>query len=389
MQEYNTIIGNLFNSIDRRAFKRLTEKHKSDKYFKHFNTWVHFVVIFLGQILKNCNSLRDIEDFLMVNQNEWYHLNIKAQPVRSTISYANNKRDWLVFYDLFNYLYLKRKNKACFEENPIKIIDSTPIYLNLNLFEWADENLRIKGTKVHVVYDLNAKNPVHFTFSSPRINDIEEAKKLEIEPNTTYVFDRGYMDFNWWSDIDDKGSIVITRLKINNAIVPLTEIQYHYNGISSQLIQLKTKRFKDGRFNKFSEKVLRRIFSKREDGSQWILVTNDLNRSAEEIVELYQQRWQIELFFKWIKQNLKIKNFLGRSENAVKTQICIAMIAYLIIQDAVELKDIMSEMCKYFSESKFIKMINNDIFRTLKPKRYGRKQKNRYPPWQLRLDFQY
>ena len=110
MQEYNTIIGNLFNSIDRRAFKRLTEKHKSDKYFKHFNTWVHFVVIFLGQILKNCNSLRDIEDFLMVNQNEWYHLNIKAQPFRSTISYANNKRDWLVFYDLFNYLYLKRKN---------------------------------------------------------------------------------------------------------------------------------------------------------------------------------------------------------------------------------------------------------------------------------------
>ena len=389
MQEYNTIIGNLFNSIDRRVFKRLTEKHKSDKYFKHFTTWVHFVVIFIGQILKNCNSLRDIEDFLMANQNEWYHLNIKEQPVRSTIFHANNKRDWLVFYDLFDYLYRKRKNKTCFEENPIKIIDSTPIYLNLNQFEWADENLRIKGAKVHVVYDLNAKNPVYFTFSSPRINDIEEAKKLEIEPNTTYVFDRGYMDFNWWSDIDDKGSIVITRLKSNNAVIPLTEIKNHDNGISSQLIQLKTKRFKDGRYNKCSEKVLRRIFSKREDGSQWILVTNDLNRSTEEVVELYKQRWQIELFFKWIKQNLKIKNFLGRSENAVKTQICIAMIAYLIIQDAVELKEIMSEMCKYFSESKFIKMINNDIFRTLKPRKYGRNQKNIYPPWQLRLDFQY
>ena len=114
MQEHNTIIGNLFNTIDRRVVKRLAEKHNSDKYFRHFKTWVHFVVIFIGQILENCNSLRDIEDFLMANKNEWYHLNIKQQPVRSTISHANNKRDWHVFYDLFNYLYSKKKKENIF-----------------------------------------------------------------------------------------------------------------------------------------------------------------------------------------------------------------------------------------------------------------------------------
>ena len=389
MQEHNTIIGNLFNTIDRRVVKRLAEKHNSDKYFRHFKTWVHFVVIFIGQILENCNSLRDIEDFLMANKNEWYHLNIKQQPVRSTISHANNKRDWHVFYDLFNYLYSKKKKKIFFE-NPVKIIDSTPIYLNLNLFDWADENIRIKGAKVHVVYDLNEKNPVHFTFSSPRVNDIEEAKTFEIESNTTYVFDRGYMDFNWWSDIDDKKSIFISRLKKNNAIIPLTDICQHNEYISSQLITLKTKRFKDGRYNRCSEKILRKVYSKREDGSQWILVTNDLNRSAEEIVELYHQRWQIELFFKWIKQNLNIKNFLGRSENAVKTQICIAMIAYLILQDAEELKALIAENCRYFSDSKFIKMLNNNLFKTLKVRKYGRHKKEyTHPPWQLTLDFKY
>ena len=291
---------------------------------------------------------------------------------------------------IYLIIFILRKKKKIFFENPVKIIDSTPIYLNLNLFDWADENIRIKGAKVHVVYDLNEKNPVHFTFSSPRVNDIEEAKTFEIESNTTYVFDRGYMDFNWWSDIDDKKSIFISRLKKNNAIIPLTDICQHNEYISSQLITLKTKRFKDGRYNRCSEKILRKVYSKREDGSQWILVTNDLNRSAEEIVELYHQRWQIELFFKWIKQNLNIKNFLGRSENAVKTQICIAMIAYLILQDAEELKALIAENCRYFSDSKFIKMLNNNLFKTLKVRKYGRHKKEyTHPPWQLTLDFKY
>ena len=386
MQEYNTIIGNLFNSVDRRVFKRIVDKHKGEYYAKSLTCWEQFVCVFLGQILKNCKSLRDIEDFLLANQNQWYHLGIKHHIARSTLSYANNTKSWKIYADLFNHLLSKSHcNKPLNEV--VTLIDSTPIYLNLDLFSWADANLRIKGLKMHVVYNLNEQKPTCFTFTSPRVNDIEEGKLVEIKSNQTYVFDRGYMDFNWWNEIDEKNAYFVSRLKKNNAILELTDIEEHNELVSSQIIRLKTKRFKDGRYNKCSEKILKRVFVKREGKTPLILVTNDLNRSAEEIAELYKQRWQIELFFKWIKQNLEIKKFIGRSENAVKTQLCIALIAYLIILESEELKAALSEMCKYFSNSKFLKMINNGIFKTLKPRKYGRSVTDRHPPWQLTLKF--
>ncbi len=386
MQEYNTIIGNLFNSIDRRVFKRIVDKHKGEYYSKSLTCWEQFVCIFLGQILHNCKSLRDIEDFLLSNQNQWYHLGIKHHVARSTLSYANNTKSWEIYADLFHYLLRKSSCNQSIEP-AVNLIDSTPIYLNLDLFSWAEANLRIKGMKMHVVYNLNEQKPIYFTFTSPRVNDIEEGKLVEIISNQTYVFDRGYMDFNWWSEIDDKNAYFVSRLKSNNGIKELSAIENHNENISSQIIQLKTKHFKDGRYNKCSDKILKRVFVKREDKTPLILVTNDFNRSAEEIAELYKQRWQIELFFKWIKQNLEIKKFIGRSENAVKTQICVALIAYLVILEAEELKAALSEVCKYFTNSKFLKVINNSIFKTLKPRKYGRNVKDIHPPWQLRLNF--
>lgn len=386
MQEYNTIIGNLFNSIDRRVFKRIVDKYKGEYYSKSLTCWEQFVCIFLGQILQNCKSLRDIEDFLLSNQNQWYHLGIKHHIARSTLSYANNTKSWEIYADLFHYL-LRKSNCNPPIEPTINLIDSTPIYLNLDLFSWAEANLRIKGMKMHVVYNLNEQKPIYFTFTSPRVNDIEEGKLVEIISNQTYVFDRGYMNFNWWSEIDDKNAYFVSRLKTNNGIKELSAIENHNENISSQIIQLKTKRFKDGRYNKCSDKILKRVFVKREDKTPLVLITNDFNRSAEEIAELYKQRWQIELFFKWIKQNLEIKKFIGRSENAVKTQICVALIAYLVILEAEELKATLSEICKYFTNSKFLKVINNGIFKTLKRRKYGRNVKDIHPPWQLRLNF--
>ena len=386
MQEYNTIIGNLFKSIDRRVFKRIVDKYRGEYYAKTMSCWEQFVCIFLGQILQNCKSLRDIEDFLLSNQNQWYHLGIKHPIARSTLSYANNTKSWEIYAELFHYLLHRSKCKQPIEQ-VVTLIDSTPIYLNLDLFTWAEENLRIKEMKMHVVYNLNELKPVYFTFTSPRVNDIEEGKLVEIVSNQTYVFDRGYMDFNWWSEIDDKGAYFVTRLKKNNGIKELSEVQVHNKNVSSQLIQLRTKRFKDGRYNKCSEKILKRIFVERAGENPLVLVTNDHHRSAEEIAELYKQRWQIELFFKWIKQNLEIKKFIGRSENAVKTQICIALIAYLVLMEARELKALLSEVCRYFTNSKFLKLINNSIFKTIKPRKYGRKALDIHPPWQLTLTF--
>jgi len=151
-----------------------------------------------------------------------------------------------------------------------------------------------------------------------------------------------------------------------------------------QLIKLKTKVFKDGRQNLYGEKILKRVIVQRENSSPLILVTNDLKRSSSEIADLYKQRWQIELFFKWIKQNLKIKKFLGRSENAVKTQICIALCTYILLHEAQDLREYLSDICQYFSDSKFLKMINNYIFKTIKPIYRNRTRDN---PWQLKLSF--
>ena len=357
MQEYNSIIGNLFNSIKRSIFKRIVDKYQGDRYFKHFRTWEHFVAIFLGQILKNCNSLRDIEDFLLSNQNQWYHIVIKHKISRSTISYANNNRSWEIFFDIFKYLLAKTKNLSE-AINPVKIIDSTPIFLNLNLCTWSERTLRIKGMKMHTVFDLNSRNPVHFTFTGAKTNDIEEGKKVEIERGTTYVFDRGYINFNWWNEIIEKGAYFVTRPTKVMAFINLTEIIKETETISYQLVQLKSKRTrqagKDVK-NKCADKILKLVFIERENDKPMVLITNKIDVSNEEISELYQKRWQIELFFKWIKQNLQIKSFLARSENAVKLQICVALIAYLLIQQAEELKEYMCEVCKYFTESKFIK----------------------------------
>ena len=388
MQEYNTIIGNLFNSINKRVFKRIVDKYHGDKYFKHFKSWEHFVVIFLGQILKNCNSLRDIEDFLLANQNHWYHLGISNRIARSTISYANNNRDWKIYFDLFKYI-LSKTHKLQQNVNPIKIIDSTPIFLNLNLFKWAERTLRIKGMKMHTVFDLTSKTPVHFTFTSAKINDIEEGKKVKIAKGTTYVFDRGYINFNWWNEIIEKGAYFVTRPSKRIAFINLTDKIKETDKISYRLVKLKSKRTNRGINhvkNKCADKILKLVYVERENDKPMILITNKLDTPNEEISQLYQKRWQIELFFKWIKQNLQIKNFVGRSENAVKIQICIALIAYLLIQQAEELKMYMAEICKYFTESKFIKMINNNIFKTLKPRKYGRNARDN--PWQLSFNFQ-
>ena len=237
---------------------------------------------------------------------------------------------------------------------------------------------------MHLMYDLTNKVPICYTFSKATCNDIEEGKKFEIEKGNTYIFDRGYMDFNWWSEIDEKGAYFVSRLKNNNAYNQLSEIQEHNEIVSSQIIQMRRKTSKDGHHNNYSDKPLRKVIVQREGKTPLELITNDFKRGSEEIADLYKSRWQIELFFKWIKQNLKIKKFLGRSENAVKTQICIALIAYLLIYEAKELKEIMSECCKYFSESKFVKMINNNVFKTLKPRIYNRTRDN---PWQLKFQF--
>ena len=369
MQEHCSIIGKLLSGINRKQFKRTVDKYNGDRYVKYFNCWSQFVCIFIGQI-GNLKSIREIVDTINFQPNNQYQLGIKKNISKSTFAEANERVDWRIFREIFLKLIDNLPQKSKFEtENLVKLIDSSPIRLDLATHHWAEKTQRIEGIKLHLMYDLSNSVPTYFEFTGARTNDIEIGKKMDIQKGCTYVFDKGYMDFNWWNDIDDQGAYFVTRLKRNNAIVELCEQQIHNELISSQLIRLKNKRLTHSGKNSCREKILKRVIVQREGKSPLVLVTNDLNRSSEEIAELYKQRWQIELFFKWIKQNLKIKKFLGRSENAVKTQICIALISFVLIHLMRELKQICSEI----STKNLLKIIGNNMFYTLKPRKYGRR----------------
>ena len=300
---------------------------------------------------------------------------MRGNVARSTLANANERRDWRIFrdvcFDLINNLSLFEKLET---ENLVKLIDSSPIRLDLANHPWAEKTQRIEGIKLHLMYDLSNSVPTYFEFSGARTNDIEIGKKMDIQKGSTYVFDKGYMDFNWWNDIDEQGAYFVTRLKRNNAIVELSELQTNNELVSSQLIRLKNKRLTHSGKNSCREKILKRVIVQREGKTPLILVTNDLNRSSEEIAELYKQRWQIELFFKWIKQNLKIKKFLGRSENAIKTQICIAIIAFVLLRLMKKLQ----AFCKDIPLKTIITIAKNGLFTKLLVKKYSKKNSNAF-----------
>jgi hypothetical protein len=363
LQEHNTIIGNLLTEVNRNLFNNLVTKYNGDRYTKNFNCWTQFVCILIAQIL-GLESLRDIAQVINFQPNQHYHLGIKKNISKSTLADANKRINYCIFRDLFLILIKKLPNAIKFKtQNLIKIIDSSPIRLNLLKCPWGEKTQRIEGIKLHLLYDLSNKIPTYFEFTGARCNDVEVGKKMKIKSGCTYVFDKGYMDFNWWNSIDEKGAFFVTRLKKNNAIIEKSEIKQDTKEISSQLIQLKTKRFKGGRYNYYSDKILRKVIVKRENKTDLVLVTNDFKRSSEEIGELYKQRWSIELFFKWIKQNLKIKKFLGTSENAVKTQICIALISYVLIH---LMNNKAKEIFKGISMKTLLKILANNLFRKLK-----------------------
>lgn len=381
MQYKNNIFGKILTPVNRRKFKRFVDKYNGDFASKKLSCWEQFVANLLGQI-GNCSSLREIENTIKFHSNEQYHIGIKKNICRSTLANANSKRDWRIYRDLFLDLIgnLKERERIQTKE-VIEIIDSTPIMLDLNQHKWCEKTRNIKGLKVHVLYNSTEHIPTYFTITSPKINDIIEGKKMDIKQGCTYVFDKGYTDYNWYFEIEKAGAYFVTRLKKNAKIQSLSEIQQTNELISSQIIQFCNRVPRGGKINNYHKKPLKKVIVQRDGKSPLVLITNDFKRSDEEIAELYKRRWQIELFFKWIKQNLKIKKFLGKSENAIKTQICIAMISFVLLR----LSQIVSDFCKNMPIKTLITIAKNGLFSRLtvqnKAKNY---QKN---PNQLQFYF--
>jgi IS4 transposase len=197
---------------------------------------------------------------------------------------------------------------------------------------WATFSADVFGAKAHIVYDPQADRPVYFAVTPAKVNDITAAKAMPIEPGMTYVYDLGYYDYGWWAALDNVGCRFVTRLKKNTPLSVVQENRVPENGhILSDRIGHLPQRLAGRRHNPLQTAV-REICVLNEAGKRLRIVTNDLDAPADEIADLYKQRWQIELFFRWVKQTLRIKHFVGTGENAVRIQIAVALIAFLLLR---------------------------------------------------------
>ena len=212
------------------------------------------------------------------------------------------------------------------------LIDSTGLRLDRRSLDWARFSERVCGVKLHVVYDPDADRPIYAAITPARVNDITAAQAMPIEPGATYVFDLGYYDYAWWKKLDDAQCRIVTRFKRNTPLAVIDELAVKAGGpVLSDRIGFLPQRQSGGRRNPLRHAV-REVQVKTDTGKVLRILSNDLDASAEEIAELYKRRWAIELFFRWLKQVLKITRFLGTSENAVCIQIAVALIAFLLLR---------------------------------------------------------
>lgn len=340
MRHQNSVFHGLLKHVPWPVFDKLVDEHGADARVRRLTTKSQFVALLYGQ-LSGAVSLREIETAMESHCARLYHLGAGAVS-RSTLADANARRPHAVFSELFSAMAgqagrgLRRSTHEA-----IRLIDSTGVRLAGVAADWARFSRGVRGAKAHIVYDPDADRPLYLAVTPARVNDIVAARAMPIEPGATYVFDLGYYDFAWWASLDAAGCRIVTRLKANTPLTLAEERSLPEGAVlSHDRVGFLPMRQAASRKNPFHEPV-REIGVTLDDGKTLLRVaTNDLDAPAEDIAALYKRRWAIELFFRWVKQTLKIKHFIGLSENAVRIQIAVALIVYLLLRlanDAVKI----------------------------------------------------
>ena len=327
----------IMKALPRSTFDEVVTSHQADKHSKGFGCWDQLVAMVYAQ-LSGASSLRVLETGFNSQRTHHYHLG--TSPIRrSTLADANGKRKTEVFAEAARLLMSQAKRQLRREgEELLYLLDSTSITLKGPGFDsWTQESRtrNTQGIKLHILYAGNEAVPVQHSLTPPNVNDIDEGVKLPIESGAVYVFDKGYCDYNWWSRVDAARALFVTRFKRNASLVVerCLPVPAQDAGIvlCDEIVRFANKHPRGGRKNHYQQ-ALRRVTVARPDHDRpLVLATNDLASPAAVIAQRYRERWGIELFFKWIKQHLRIKSFLGRSENAVRMQILTALIAYLLL----------------------------------------------------------
>ena len=333
MHYTNTLFNQLLNFMPKNRFNAFVGQHQADRYVKKLTAWNQFVLLLYAQATGK-DSLREIETGFSCHQSLWYHLGISSIS-RSTLSDANKRRDHQIFEKLFYEFLSVCKNitpKKEFDfKNALYSLDSSTVSLCLSMFDWSKFGRRKGALKIHTLLNNRTNIPELLVLTEGKMADIFVAKKQLLdflENGSVVVFDRGYISYEWWKYLDQKGLFFVSRTKSNASIAVLGQHQSPTGSI------LSDERVLCGEFDGMQKygKELRRVkYLDRETGEIYSYITNNFELKAEDIALIYKERWQIELFFKWIKQNLKIKTFLGTSKNAVLSQIWVAMIYYLLL----------------------------------------------------------
>jgi IS4 transposase len=331
MRHHNTVFHSVLKQVPWHRFEALVEEHGADARVRRLSTKGQFIALLYGQ-LSGAEGLREIVTGLSSHEARLYHLG--GDPVRrSTLSDANSRRPVAVFTELLDTM-MKQAHRGLRRKlaETTYLLDATSVRLNERSADWARFSAGVCGAKVHVVYDVNADRPIYAAVSAANINDITAAKAMPIEPGATYVFDLGYYDYGWWAELDAVGCRIVTRFKSNTPLQVVEELPVAADGsILSDRIGFLPTRLASSRRNPMQVAV-REVRVMTETGKVLRILSNDLDANAQDIADLYRQRWSIELFFRWIKQTLKIKRFIGTSENAVRIQIAVALIAFLLLR---------------------------------------------------------
>jgi len=348
MDSDSTIFSQLMNFVPRYEFRKCVERYNGNYKVKSFSCWDQFLCMMFAQLTFR-ESLRDIEACLRVIQPKLYHMGFRGKVSRNTLAHANQVRDWRIYADFAQVLIGIARPMYASESFGVELeqsayaLDSTTIDLCLSLFPWAKFRTGKSGIKMHTVLDLYGNIPSIILITNANIHDVNTLDLIIFEPGALYIMDRGYLDFARLYGIQESSAFFIIRAKSNfcfnrrysHPVDKTTGLR------SDQTIVLKGFYAKKN----YPEK-LRRIRYYDADTKKYLtFLTNNFSLPAITITELYRCRWQIELFFKWIKQHLRIKTFLGTSSNAVKTQIWIAISVYVLV--AIVKKQLKSELNLY------------------------------------------
>ena len=374
------VFSQLIAFLDRNHFNYLARKYDGDKYVKHLTCWNQLLALMFGQ-LSNRESLRDLIVALEAHQSKCFHLGLGRKPIaKTTLATANQNRDYRIFEEFAFYMMEQaRRNRAAdiFKlGGKVYAFDSTTIPLCLSVFWWAKFRKKKGGVKVHVLYDLEAQVPAFYHITTASVHDPKAMPEIPYETGAYYIFDRGYNNFKELFRIQRMESFFVVRAKTNlqNKCVKWKR-RMPKNILSDAEIELTVY---NSRKDYPDNLRLVRYYDEKQ-GREFMFLTNAMDLTAQQIADLYKNRWQIELFFKWLKQHLKIKKFWGTTENAVRIQIAAAITAYClvaIVQHDMKLKRSTYEVLQILS----ISLTDKTPLRELFDKTYSNDVKEQFGP---------